>query len=318
MSRSRYLVTGGCGFIGSHLVDRLVAHGAAVRVLDDLSTGHRANVRASAEIVVGDVRDRATMAAALAGVDGCFHLAAVSSVERCRSDWPGSHAVNVASTVDLFDLARPENLDIPVVYASSAAVYGDNPALPLAEDAQPAPLSTYGADKLGCELQARAGARSHGLRSAGLRFFNVYGPRQDPRSPYSGVISVFTARLAGYQPVTIYGDGGQSRDFVAVADVVEMLDRAMARLTAAESTDGMADIVNVCTGEATTVTDLAHELARLLGRAPSICYAPARPGDIRHSRGDPARAARLLGHVPATPLSAGLAHLRDASAREAA
>jgi len=318
MSQSRYLVTGGCGFIGSHLVDRLLARGAAVRVLDDLSTGDRANVRGPAEIVVGDVRDRTTLEAALADVDGVFHLAAVSAVERCRSDWPGSHAVNVASTVGLFDLARPGHRDIPVVYASSAAVYGDNAALPLGEDAVPAPISSYGADKLACELHARAGARVHGLRSTGMRFFNVYGPRQDPRSPYSGVISVFMARLWNHQPITIHGDGAQSRDFVAVGDVVEMLDRAMARLLSADRTSGIADVVNVCTGRATTVADLAHELGRLLGHAPAIRYTPARDGDIRHSLGDPARGARLLGRVPATPLAEGLAHLRDHAALEAA
>lgn len=312
MSQPRYLVTGGCGFIGSHLVDRLLATGAAVRVLDDLSTGHRSNVRGPADIVIGDVRDRATLQDALRDVDGCFHLAAVSSVERCRRDWPGSHAVNLASTIELFDLAKATDRSIPVVYASSAAVYGDSGVLPLGEDARPAPISAYGADKLACELHARAGALGHGLRTTGLRFFNIYGPRQDPASPYSGVISVFTDRLAHDRPVTIYGDGAQSRDFVAVADAVEMCVRAMARLRAGEP--GTADVVNVCTGRATTVTDVVHELAGLLGRAPNVQYAPAREGDIRHSRGDPGRGQALLGHTPATPLTDGLARLRDAAA----
>jgi UDP-glucose 4-epimerase len=312
MSQPRYLVTGGCGFIGSHLVDRLLATGATVRVLDDLSTGRRSNVRGPAEVVIGDVRDRPTLRDALRDVAGCFHLAAVSAVERCRRDWPGSHAVNVASTVELFDLVRATNRNVPIVYASSAAVYGDAGALPLGEDAPPAPISAYGADKLACELHARAGAMTHGLRTTGLRFFNVYGPRQDPASPYSGVISVFTDRIAHNRPITIYGDGTQSRDFVAVGDAVEMCVRAMARLRAGEP--GTADVVNVCTGHATTVADVARELARLLGRAPNVQHAPARDGDIRHSRGDPARGSDLLGHTPATPLTEGLARVRDAAA----
>jgi UDP-glucose 4-epimerase len=316
MSQPRYLVTGGCGFIGSHLVDRLLQTGAAVRVLDDLSTGRRSNVCGPAEVVIGDVRHRATLHRALQDVDGCFHLAAVSAVERCRRDWPGSHAVNVASTVGLFDLVKPASLNIPTVYASSAAVYGETDTEPLTEDQPVAPISAYGADKLACELHARAGAATHGLRTAGLRFFNVYGPRQDPASPYSGVISVFTDRLAHNRAVTIHGDGAQSRDFVAVSDAIEMCLRAMAHLQLGDL--GTADVFNVCTGQATTVVEVARELARLFGRAPTIHHIPARDGDIRHSRGDPSRGATVLGHTPTTTLPEGLARVRDAAALAAA
>lgn len=309
MARAHYLVTGGCGFIGSHLVDRLLAGGARVRVLDDLSTGRRENLDGAAELILGDVADRAALRAAMADVDGCFHLAAVASVARCHSDWAATHRVNLSASVDLFDLARPDMRDVPVVYASSAAVYGDNPALPLDETARPRPASAYGADKLACELHAYAGAVAHGLRSTGLRFFNVYGPRQDPRSPYSGVISIFRDRLARGEPITIHGDGTQSRDFVAVADVVEMLIRAMARLHGCAHGAGTAEVVNVCTGEATPITRLAAELARLAGQRTAIRHTDPRPGDIRHSCGSPARAQALLGYRPRVALATGLADL---------
>ncbi len=317
MARRRYLVTGGCGFIGSHLVDRLIADGAAVRVLDDLSTGTRANLHPAAELVVGDVADRDTLRASLAGVDGCFHLAAIASVARCQADAPGAHRVNLGASVALFDLARPGALDLPVVYASSAAVYGDNSDLPLAETARPMPFAAYGADKLGCELHAHAAAVTHGLRAAGMRFFNVYGPRQDPSSPYSGVISIFLDRLARGMPITVHGDGAQSRDFIAVADVVELLARAMDRLHGPAAADGAAPVFNVCTGESTSVRGLVATLAQLAGRRPEIRWAPARSGDIRHSLGSPAYAFAHLGYRPTVPLADGLAGLFGAATEAA-
>ncbi len=317
MAHRRYLVTGGCGFIGSHLVDRLITGGAGVRVLDDLSTGTRANLHPEAELVVGDVADRGALGESLADVDGCFHLAAIASVARCQADAPGAHRVNLGASVSLFDLARPGALDLPVVYASSAAVYGDNPDLPLAETARTVPFSAYGADKLGCELHARAGAHTHGLRATGLRFFNVYGPRQDPSSPYSGVISIFLDRLARGMPITVHGDGAQSRDFVAVADVVALLTRAMDRLHGARDHGGAAPVFNVCTGQATSIRELAQTLAQLAGRQPEIRSAPARPGDIRHSLGSPARASDALGYRPRVRLAEGLAELARAAAEAA-
>jgi UDP-glucose 4-epimerase len=293
-----YLVTGGCGFIGSHLVEALLRAGHAVRVLDDLSTGHRHNLPPGVELLEGDVADAALVRRAMAGMDGCFHLAAVASVERSNLDWLGTHRANLTGSICVFDAAREGRR--PVVYASSAAIYGDNPALPLAEDARPRPLSAYGADKLGSEQHALVAGLVHGVPSCGLRFFNVFGPRQDPRSPYSGVISIFCDRLRAGQGITVYGDGGQSRDFIYVGDVVRALRAAMDRAATT------APVFNVCTGRATTVLDLATTIARLLGRNPEIAFAPPRAGEIRESLGDPAAAMRALGFAAETSLEDGL------------
>src|SRR5580658_5449763 len=216
MAHFTYLVTGGAGFIGSHLCDALVADGHAVRVLDDLSTGKRANLPAGAELIEGDIADPAAVRQAVAGVDACFHLAAIASVARGVDDWLGTHRANLTGTITLFDELRRQPRPVPVVYASSAAIYGDCADLPIKESATKHPLSAYGADKYGCELHARVASHVHGVPTVGLRFFNVYGPRQDPRSPYSGVISIFCERLAAGRSVTVDGDGLQSRDFVYV------------------------------------------------------------------------------------------------------
>ena len=189
---SNYLVTGGCGFIGSHLVDDLVAAGHGVRILDDLSIGTLAHKPPGVEFIRGDVAEPTVVADALRDMDGCFHLAAVASVERSNMDWLGTHRTNLTGAVTVFNAARRTAL--PVVFASSAAVYGDNADFPLSEETRPRPLSAYGADKLGCELHGVVAGRIHRVPTCGLRFFNVYGPRQDPRSPYSGVISIFSDR----------------------------------------------------------------------------------------------------------------------------
>ncbi len=298
-----WLVTGGCGFIGSHLADALVGRGDTVRILDDLSTGRRDNAPAAAEIIVGDVADGEAVARAMAGVDGCFHLAAVASVQRGNEDWVGTHRANLTGAVTVFDAARRCNPagPVPVVYASSAAVYGDNPRVPLAEDAETVPLTAYGADKLGCELHARVAFRVHGVPTVGFRFFNVYGPRQDPHSPYSGVIAIFAERLTRGDGVTIFGDGTQTRDFVYVTDVVRFLVAAM------DGRPSDAAVFNVCAGHATSVLDLVDVIAGLCGNAaPDITHAPARAGDIRTSIGDPGRVNAAFGFAAATPLAEGL------------
>ncbi len=298
-----YLVTGGCGFIGSHLADALLAEGHAVRILDDLSSGKLANKPDAAELIVADVADAAAVAGAMRGVDGCFHLAAIASVERGNRDWLGTHRVNLTGMIAVLEAARragPGDRPVPVVYASSAAVYGDNPALPLAENAATRPLSAYGADKLGCELHARIAGRVHAVRTTGLRFFNVYGPRQDPASPYSGVISIFCDRLGTGHHVTVFGDGGQTRDFVFVADVVRAL------LAAMRGASLKAEVFNVCTGRAISVLDLACAIAEAIGVAPEIGFGPARPGDIRASLGDPSAASAALGFAAETGLRDGL------------
>jgi UDP-glucose 4-epimerase len=296
-----YLVTGGCGFIGSHLAQSLLAAGHGVRVLDDLSSGHLSNLAPGAEFRRGDAAEPADVAAAMEGCDGgVFHLAAIASVERAVRDWAGTHRVNLSGTINVFEAARRLG-NLPVVYASSAATYGEREALPIAEDGPMRPLSAYGADKLGCEQHALAGGAVHGLPTFGLRFFNVFGPRQDPSSPYSGVISIFVDRLVRGEGVTVFGDGGQTRDFVFVADVVAALRAA---LPAASPT---APVANVCTGRATSVLELAHAVAAACGvERPDIRHEPARAGEIRHSRGARARLEGLLGLGEPVALREGL------------
>jgi UDP-glucose 4-epimerase len=297
---STYVVTGGAGFIGSHLCDALVARGDSVRVLDDLSTGHRRNVPAAAILVVGDVTDAAAVAQVLEGADGCFHLAAIASVEKGVTDWIGTHRTNITGTVTVFDAIRRQASRIPVVYASSAAVYGDATTVPIAETEPCVPLSAYGADKFACELHARVASHVHGIPTVGMRFFNVYGPRQDPKSPYSGVISIFCERIAAGQPIAIFGDGQQTRDFVYVGDVVRALLAGMG-LRPAD-----APVFNVCTGLSTSVEALARLVAELSGKNLNAETRPPRAGEIRHSLGVPDLADRVLGLDGHIPLRSGL------------
>jgi UDP-glucose 4-epimerase len=290
---SIFLVTGGAGFIGSHLCDALLAAGHQVRVLDDFSTGHRQNLDPRCTVLEADIADTEALASALQGADGCFHLAAIASVARANEDWPGTHRANQTGTICVLDACRPRRL--PVVYASSAAIYGDVGDTVAHEGLTPAPRTAYGADKLGSELHAAVGWGVHGVPSFGLRFFNVYGPRQDPSSPYSGVISIFADRIGRGQSITLHGDGSQTRDFVYVADVVAHLLAAMALL---EATPG-AGVANVCTGRETSVRQLAETLAMLTGQPLTLEHGPKRPGDIARSVGDPSRAIRQL-HVSAS------------------
>jgi len=304
---ARYLVTGGCGFIGGHLVEDLLADGHAVRVLDDLSTGSAAMIPPRAELIRGDVAHAPDVAGVAAGVDGIFHLAAIASVPRCRAAPERARAVNRAGTGHVLAAAAAARGAKPaVVLASSAAVYGDAGAAPAPESRPPAPLSCYGADKLAGERLAR---RSGALGVTALRFFNVYGPRQDPRSPYSGVISVFADQLSRGAPVTIHGDGLQTRDFVHVHDVVAHLRAAMARRTMRGGPGPGLDVFNVCTGRAMSLLGLVAILARGSGTRPVIRHVPARPDDIRHSVGDPAQAHAALGVSARWRLEDGLTTL---------
>jgi UDP-glucose 4-epimerase len=284
-----YLVTGGAGFIGSHLCEALVSRGDGVRVLDDLSTGSRINVPPAATLIEGDITDPVVMARAMTGVDGCFHLAAIASVERGIIDWLGTHRANVTGTITVLDAIRRQDSRIPVVYASSAAVYGDCGLIPTPESAGRTPLSAYGADKCGSELHARVASHLHHIPTAGLRFFNVYGPRQDPRSPYSGVISIFCQRIATGAPIAIHGDGQQTRDFVYVTDVVAGLLAAMALKPA----DG--PVINVCTGIPTSIVALARLIAEICGKPLQVRGQPPRVGEIRHSLGRHELADATLG-----------------------
>ncbi|MBO0710051.1 MAG: NAD-dependent epimerase/dehydratase family protein [Acetobacteraceae bacterium] len=306
----RYLVTGGAGFIGSHLCAALIRRGDAVRVIDDLSSGSRANLPDEVDFTRGDVRDARLAERGLDGVDGCFHLAAIASVERGVADWVGTHSVNLTGALTIMDaIRRLSQRRIGFVYASSAAVYGRTDNLPLAETSEKCPLSAYGADKFACELHAGAAARVHGICSVGLRFFNVYGPRQNPNSPYSGVISIFCDRIRRGLPIEVFGDGQQTRDFVYVDDVVEALLRAMDRCSDEPS------VFNVCSGRAVSLLALIETLAELGGCRPEIRFRPPRAGDIRHSCGAPRLARQALGLGEPTSLRDGLsevlAWLRD-------
>lgn len=300
MTGRRYLITGGAGFIGSHLAALLAARGDAVAVLDDLSTGRSENLPPGTPLVQGDIADPAARDPLLAGAAGCFHLAAVASVDAYRADWTTAARTNLLGSVALLEAAA--RAGVPVVYASSAAVYGDSPALPLTETEAPRPISGYGADKLGLELHAGAMAASLGLRATGLRFFNVYGPRQQPGSPYSGVISIFLDRLRRGLPLVLNAGGAQERDFVYAGDVARALARAMEHAAA-----GGGGVFNVCTGRAVSIRALAGVLAAATGRMLQTEIGPARPGDIARSLGDPARAAAALGFRAETMLEDGLA-----------
>jgi UDP-glucose 4-epimerase len=301
---ARILVTGGAGFVGSHLVDALLRRGHAVGVLDDLSSGKRENLPSQVEFIYGDVADPATVEQAIANVDACFHLAAIASVARSSTEWLRTHQVNLTGTINIFDQARRlrSRREIPVVYASTAAVYGDGGAVSLGEKRPIAPLSAYGVDKRACELHARIAGSVHGIPTVGLRFFNLYGTRQDPGSPYSGVIAIFAERLARGEPVEIYGDGLQVRDFTYVGDAVSALCRAL------QAASTGAAVFDVCTGKGTTVQVLAETMASLYQTELVIFHRPPRSGEVRVSIGDPRRAAEQLGFTAETALADGLAN----------
>jgi UDP-glucose 4-epimerase len=298
-----YLVTGGCGFIGSHLCQALVESGAQVRILDDLSTGSLSNVPKERVVVIqGSVADPATVDAAFEGVTGCFHLAAITSVDRSTQDWFESHRVNLSGAIAVFDAARRfgRPLPIPVVYASSAAIYGDCKQLPICETTPARPRSPYGADKYACELHAWIASNIHKVPTTGLRFFNVYGPRQDPSSPYAGVISIFCKRLQEGKPINVFGEGMQTRDFVFVTDAVAALVEAMRRAT------NRPAVFNVCSEKETSVLTLAQLIGELCGSTPEIRFQPPRPGEIFRSWGDGGLMNRCFGLSAAVELRAGL------------
>ncbi len=298
------LVTGGAGFIGSHLVAALVERGASVRVLDDLSSGREANleaVRDAVDLQVADLRDPVACGKAVAACELVFHQAALGSVPRSIEDPATSIDVNVTGTARLLAAARDAGVR-RVIYASSSSVYGDSEALPKREGSEGRPLSPYALSKAVGEQLAATFARCYGLECIGLRYFNVYGPRQRPDGPYAAVIPrFFDAALAGTPP-TIHGDGEQSRDFTAVDDAVE------ANLLAARvPLDAPAVAVNVAGGQRATVNELARRILDLCGASVEPQHGPPRPGDVRHSAADLHRAEAILGYRPRVELAAGLA-----------
>jgi UDP-glucose 4-epimerase len=278
-----------------------------VRVLDDLSSGHRQNLPRQIQFLHGDITDATAVEEAFEGIDACFHLAAIASVIRSNREWLRTHEVNSTGTLNIFNQARRlrHHREIPVIYASSAAIYGDCCTVPIGEDSPVAPLSAYGADKSACELHARVAGAVHKIPTVGLRFFNLYGPRQDARSPYSGVIALFADRLRLGEPVEIFGDGEQVRDFTFVGDAIGALDRALS----AAST--RAPVFNICTGKGTSVRALADTMAELYQTDIAACYRPARSAEVRISIGDPRRAAEQLGFRAETTLADGLAITLD-------
>lgn len=298
-----FLVTGGAGFLGSHLVDALLRQGQAVRVLDDLSSGKRENLPYAVEFIDGDITSQRAVEQAFEDIDACFHLAAIPSVVRSNGKWLRTHQVNLTGTINVFDQARRrrDHREIPIIYASTAAIYGDSGPGPIGEAGPVAPLSAYGADKRACELHARVAGGVHRIPTVGLRFFNLYGRRQDGQSPYSGVITRFADRLAHGEPVEIYGDGEQVRDFTYVGDAVSACIRALPKATTG------AAVFNICTGKGTTIRGLAEIMAGLYRTEFVAYHRPARAGEVRVSIGDPRRAAAELGFIAETRLAKGLA-----------
>ncbi|MEL6520552.1 MAG: NAD-dependent epimerase/dehydratase family protein [Pseudomonadota bacterium] len=302
---NRWLVTGGAGFIGSHLVDLLIERNDQVVVLDDLSGGSLSNLPDSALLTVhtGDVGCPNRLAQAMAGVTGIFHCAALVGVQDCIRDWTGGHARNLTATIRLFETARKAG-NVPVVYASSAAVYGDRSDDVCHEELQERPLSPYGADKLACEHQASAFWQIHQLPTAGLRFFNVYGPRQSATSAYSGVTALFSANEWAGRKSVIIGDGRQSRDFIFVSDVVRGMAAAMDRL----HSDPACLVSNLCTGRSITVLELLGIIqSETDGKSLPPEFKPGRAGEIRHSRGSTKRMRENLGITDLVPIEKGIA-----------
>jgi len=310
---ARYLVTGGAGFIGSHVVDALAARGDRVRVVDDLSTGRRENLAGhpDIEMVEADLAERQVAEKAVADVDRVIHLAAIPSVPRSVREPRRSHTANVEATHELLLAARDAGVG-RVVLASSSSVYGESETLPKHEGLRPAPLSPYALHKLIGEQYAALFSRLYGLETVALRFFNVFGPRQSPQSQYSGVISLFTAALLAGRGPTIYGDGEQTRDFTYVADVARGI------LQACDAPGASGRAVNIARGGRMSVNGLYAALQRVTGVSAAARHAEPRPGDVRHSQADVSLARDLLGFTPEVAVEEGLARTVDWQREQAA
>lgn len=287
-----YLVTGGAGFIGSHLVEELVKQGQGVRVIDNLSTGKKENIKPfleKIEFTEGDIRDLELVRAAMDGVDYVLHQAAVPSVPRSVKDPLISNSVNVEGTLNILVAARDADVK-RVVYASSSSVYGDTPVLPKHEDMKQEPRSPYAVSKLGGELYCQAFYHVYGLETVALRYFNVFGPRQDPKSQYAAVVPKFITALLHVETPTIFGDGEQSRDFTYIENVVA------ANLLATKASGVAGEVFNIACGERITINELACMLADIIGVNIEPEHTPPRPGDVLHSLADISKAKELLGY----------------------
>ncbi len=310
-----YLVTGGAGFIGANLVEALVRSGHRVRVLDNFSTGSRENLREvedRIEVVEGDIRDAAVLRRAMRGVEYVSHQAALRSVPRSVDDPLSSDEVNVHGTLQVLMAAREAGVR-RVVYASSSSVYGDSPVLPKQEDAPVAPLSPYAVSKLAGELYCRVFARLYGLETVALRYFNVFGPKQDPNSPYAAVIPLFIRAALTGEPAEVHGDGTQSRDFTYIDNVVE------ANLLALHRPGIAGEVFNVACGERHSLLEILDLLAAFVGHPIRRRHTPPRPGDVRHTHASIEKGLRMLGYRPSVGFAEGLqrtfAYLRAERAR---
>lgn len=295
------LVTGGAGFIGSHLVDQLIALGNKVKILDNISSGNLLYINSKSELIQGSITDASCLKKAFNNIDLCYHLAAIPSVQKSMDNWPECHQVNFSGTIKIFLEAAKRN--IPVISTSSAAVYGDPVILPLNESDPINSKSPYGTDKYCSELQAKVFGYIYNLKSVTLRLFNVYGSRQDPNSPYSGVISIFAKQMSSNQPITVYGDGNQERDFIHVNDVIKLLIKSQEHV----STD--ANVYNGCTGNGTSLNKLIEILSNILNIKAEVHYHPFRDGDIYKSIGNPQKAQNDMGFIAQTGIKAGLLSL---------
>ena len=298
---ARYLVTGGAGFIGSHVVDALAARGDGVRVVDDLSTGSADNLvgHPDVELIEADLADRQVAEAAVAGIECAIHLAAIPSVPRSIKEPRRAHRANVDATHELLVAAVGAGVR-RVVLASSSSVYGESETLPKHEALRPVPLSPYALHKLVGEQYAALFSRLCGLETVALRFFNVFGPRQAPHSQYSGVISLFSAALLAGRAATIHGDGEQTRDFTYVTDAV----RGVLEACVAPAATGR--VINIARGGSVSVNAMYAMLQRITGVDVRARHTPPRPGDVRHSQADISLARDLLGFAPAVPVEEGL------------
>jgi nucleoside-diphosphate-sugar epimerase len=300
---STYLVTGGAGFIGSNITEFLLERGEKVRVLDNLSTGKRENIAHlnGVELLEGDICDLEVTKEAMKGADFCLHQAALPSVARSVEDPARTNEVNVGGTLNVL-VAAVETSVKRLVYASSSSVYGDTPTLPKSEESPPNPLSPYAVSKFAGELYVSSFGHVHGLETVVLRYFNVFGPRQDPTSKYAAVIPAFITAMSEKRKPTIFGDGGQSRDFTYVGNVVEA---NVAACHAPVSATGAA--YNVGCGSRTTVNELARQIAEILKSDLEPVHVAPRPGDVRHSCADISAARRELGYEPQIEIKEGLA-----------
>lgn len=302
------LITGGAGFIGSHLAAALLHRGVAVRVLDDFSSGSPANLHGLAvEVIRGDVADLEMVKTAVSGCDVIFHQAALVSVPQSITEPVRNHNSNVSGTFNVFEAARQAGVP-RIVYASSAAVYGNLPGLPKREDSPVQPLTPYAAAKYGSELLAAVYAANYGMTCVGLRYMNVFGPRQDPSSPYSGVLSIFCRRVLEGAPLTVHGDGEQTRDFIYVDDVVQA--NLLAAETGAERL-GETAVFNVGRGQQTSLNQIIALLGQIVGRTIDVQHQAPRQGDIKHSVANIDLARAKLNFDPQTSLLTGLRHTID-------